>query len=199
MKNLSVSVMAFICLCGLMAFTTVTKSLTAEKSVPLIVPTSTVVLPESPLETVKVEIYIKGHDQFLNAIGHRESTNNYKAVNQYGYLGRYQFGRRTLNALGYDDITNREFLSSPDIQEDAMADLLHHNYKILKKFISKYEGQVVAGVLITESGILAAAHLAGPGNVKKFFRKGYEFKDGNGTKMTSYMKRFSGFNLDLQD
>ena len=199
MKNLSVSVMAFICLCALMAFTTVTKSFTAEKSVSLVVPTGAIVLPESPIETVKVEINIKGHDQFLNAIGHRESTNNYKAVNQFGYLGRYQFGRRTLNALGYEDITNREFLSSPDIQEDAMTDLLQHNYKILKKFISKYEGQVVNGIYITESGILAAAHLAGPGNVKKFFRKGYEFKDGNGTRMTSYMQRFSGFNLDLQD
>lgn len=198
MKNLSVSVMAFICLCGLMAFTTVTKSFTPEKSVALVIPKGTVVLPESPIETVKVEINLKGHDQFLNAIGHRESTNNYKAVNQFGYLGRYQFGRRTLDALGFDDITNREFLSSPAIQEDAMSELLLHNKKILKKLIDKYEGKVIHGVLITESGVLAAAHLAGPGNVKKFFRKGYEFKDGNGTKMTSYMKRFSGFNLDLR-
>ena len=78
-----------------------------------------------------------------------------------------------------------------------MADLLQHNYKILKKFISKYEGQVVNGILITESGLLAAAHLAGAGNVKKFFRKGYEFRDGNGTKMTSYMKKFSNYQLDL--
>ena len=53
------------------------------------------------------------------------------------------------------------------------------------------------GIYITESGILAAAHLAGPGNVKKFFRKGYEFKDGNGTKMTSYLERFSSYKLEF--
>ena len=38
--------------------------------------------------------------------------------------------------------------------------------------------KTIHGVYITESGILAAAHLAGAGNVRKFFRKGYEFKDG---------------------
>jgi hypothetical protein len=52
-------------------------------------------------------------------------------------------------------------------------------------------------VYITESGLLAAAHLAGPGNVKKFLRKGYEFKDGNGTKMTSYMIKFSNYRLEF--
>ena len=51
--------------------------------------------------------------------------------------------------------------------------------------------------LSTESGILAAAHLAGAGNVRKFFKKGYEFKDGNGTKMTSYMVQFSGYKLEF--
>ena len=52
--------------------------------------------------------------------------------------------------------------------------------------------------VITESGILAAAHLAGPGNVKKFFKKGVEFKDGNGTKMTSYLTQFSGYELNIK-
>ena len=147
------------------------------------------------IETPKPEIELKDHSAFLDALGHRESSNNYKAVNQFGYLGKYQFGRKTLNNLGYSDVSNREFLSSPSIQEAAMKDLLKHNRKILRKFIEKFDGKVINGIYITESGILAAAHLAGPGNVKKFFRKGYEFKDGNGTKMTSYMRRFSNYQL----
>ena len=48
-----------------------------------------------------------------------------------------------------------------------------------------------------ESGILAAAHLGGAGNVKKFFRNGKNFADGNGTKMTSYMKRFANYQLNI--
>ena len=149
------------------------------------------------IEAPKLEIVIKDHNKFLDDIGFRESSNNYHAVNQFGYLGKYQFGRRTLNALGYDEVSNREFLENHSIQEEAMYALLIHNKKILRKQIEKYHGETIHGIYITESGILAAAHLAGPGNVKKFFRKGYEFHDGNGTKMTEYLVKFSGYQLVL--
>jgi len=112
-------------------------------------------------------------------------------------LGKYQFGRKTLDGLGYKNVTNREFLESHSLQEEAMYALLTHNRKVLRRQISKYVGTTVAGVYITESGLLAAAHLAGPGNVRKFLRKGYEFKDGNGTKMTSYMVKFSNYKLEF--
>ena len=149
------------------------------------------------IEAPKVEIIIKDHSKFLEDIGFRESSGNYHAVNQFGYLGKYQFGRKTLNALGYDSISNREFLENHSLQEEAMYALLSHNKHILRRQIKEYVGQTINGIYITESGILAAAHLAGPGNVKKFFRKGYEFRDGNGTKMTSYMTLFSGYQLEF--
>lgn len=160
-------------------------------------PLAFVVIPKIKVEAPKVEVVVKNHYAFLEAVGMRESSGNYKAVNKFGYLGKYQFGRKTLNGLGYSNVSSRQFLSSPDLQEQAMEDLLVHNKKILRRFIEKYQGKIVNGIYITESGILAAAHLAGPGNVKKFFRKGYEFRDGNGTKMTSYMKKFSNYQLDI--
>ena len=157
-----------------------------------------------PLEIVepKLEVKIKipavrNHNKFLDEVGFRESSNNYKAVNQFGYLGKYQFGRKTLNAIGFKDISNYEFLSNPEIQEEAMLVLLQKNKHTLRREIKKYVGETVNGIYITESGILAAAHLGGAGNVRKFFRKGYEFEDGNGTKMTSYMIRFADYNLNL--
>jgi len=140
---------------------------------------------------------VKNHSTFLDAIGFRESSNNYKAVNQFGYLGKYQFGRKTLNAIGFKDVSNREFLANPSIQEEAMLVLLKRNKHTLRREIKKYVGKTINGIYITESGILAAAHLGGAGNVKKFFRKGYEFKDGNGTKITSYMKRFADYKLNI--
>jgi hypothetical protein len=79
-----------------------------------------------------------------------------------------------------------------------MLDLLLHNKKILQKYIDKWEGKTINGNEITESGILAAAHLAGPGNVKRFLRNGKEFRDGNGTKLTSYLTQFSGYKLNLE-
>ena len=69
--------------------------------------------------------------------------------------------------------------------------------KTLQKYIDLYEGKVVYGVLVTESGILAAAHLGGAGSVKKWFRSGKVKTDANGVKITSYMKRFGGYKLDL--
>ncbi len=151
-----------------------------------------------PKLEVKIEIpAIRNHNKFLDEVGFRESSNNYKAVNQFGYLGKYQFGRKTLNAIGFKDISNYEFLSNPEIQEEAMLVLLQKNKHTLRREIKKYVGETVNGIYITESGILAAAHLGGAGNVRKFFRKGHEFEDGNGTKMTSYMIRFADYNLNL--
>lgn len=196
MKNLILTIVVSLASTFVMAFSMATRmkvdKVVEEPPRPLAL---AVITPK--IEAPKVELIIKNHDKFLEDLGFRESSGNYKAVNQYGYLGKYQFGRKTLNALGYEDVSNRVFLANPQIQEEAMYDLLTHNKRILRRFIKKYEGKVINGILITESGILAAAHLAGPGNVKKFFRKGYEFRDGNGTKMTSYMKKFSNYMLDL--
>ena len=136
-------------------------------------------------------------DDFLDAIGHKESRNQYDVINKYGYMGRYQFGKTTLRGLGYD-VTKKEFLSSPEIQEMAMQDLLKHNKEKLQEYIDLYDGDTLHGILITESGILAAAHLAGCGNVKKFFTRGNDFRDGFGTRLSTYMKKFSGYNLILE-
>lgn len=188
--------MSGLALCLLMAFTTISRSFNKQTTLALEAKPAEIIIPELLMEPIEIKIEVKGHDAFLQAIGHRESGNRYDIVNTYGYMGRYQFGKSTLKGLGFD-VTADEFINSPYIQEKAMQKLLLHNKKKLDKFIDKYEGEVLHGVLITESGVLAAAHLAGAGNVKKFFRKGYEFKDGFGTKMTSYMTQFSGYSLNL--
>lgn len=197
MKNLIATILLSIVSTFVMAFTIaerykVEPVAEIEPSRPLALE---VITPK--IEAPKVEIVVKDHNKFLEDIGFRESSGNYHAVNQFGYLGKYQFGRKTLNALGYKDISNRQFLENHSLQEEAMYALLTHNKRILRKQIAEFSGKTINGIYITESGILAAAHLAGPGNVKKFFRKGYEFKDGNGTKMTSYMKKFAGYLLEI--
>jgi hypothetical protein len=161
-------------------------------------PVNVVEFPPAPIKFKITEIKLikSEHQQFLDAIGFKESSNRYKVVNRYGYMGKYQFGSKTLKGLGFK-LTKNEFLNTPHIQEKAMYKLLVHNKKKLRKYITKYKGKVVHGVLITESGILAAAHLGGQGNVRKFFRRGKVFKDGNGTKITHYMRLFGGYNLNL--
>ena len=135
-------------------------------------------------------------NRFLNDIGHRESGNRYDITNTWGYMGRYQFGKATLKGLGYN-VTKKEFLNNPQLQDSAMIDLLNHNKEKLQSYIDIYDGKTINGMEITESGILAAAHLGGQGSVKRYFRNGKVFRDGNGTKITSYMKQFSGYDIKL--
>lgn len=148
------------------------------------------------IEVPKTEIKnINQTSLFLTSIGRRESSNRYDIVNRWGYMGKYQFGRKTLNALGYKNISNKQFLSNPKLQEEAMVKLLKHNKHILRKEIRKYCGTQKHGVYITESGLLAAAHLAGPGNVKKWLRRGKRFRDGLGTDLTEYLQLFGGYKI----
>ena len=195
MKKVSRLTLAVIAMFLVMAFTSINAVKFTEPISLNIKPAE--IVPVTPkLELIELTIPANRHVDFLQAIGHKESGNNYTVVNSYGYMGKYQFGASTLRGLGFK-VTKEEFLNNPALQEEAMQALLEHNRKKLKRQIEKYCGQTVNGVYITESGILAAAHLAGQGNVKRFFRKGYEFKDGYGTTMTSYMKKFSGYQLDL--
>jgi hypothetical protein len=134
---------------------------------------------------------------FLDALGFRESGNRYHITNKWGYMGKYQFGRSTLKGLGFK-VTKEEFLNNPQLQEEAMMALLLHNKEKLQKYIDVFDGQTVNGMYISESGILAAAHLGGQGSVKRYFKNGKVFKDGNGTKITSYMNKFSGYEIKLK-
>ena len=149
------------------------------------------------LEEIRVHEYHQQQlDSFLNAIGFRESSNRYDIVNRWGYMGKYQFGRSTLKGLGFT-VTRKEFLSNPQLQEEAMMALLLHNKEKLQLYIDTFDGKTINGMLITESGILAAAHLGGQGSVKRYFKNGKVFKDGYGTKITSYMDKFSGYDIQL--
>mgnify|MGYP001331770365 FL=1 len=161
----------------------------------MVAPTSVNLIPiELPVK--KEVVIIKNMDLFLHDLGHRESGNRYDVVNQFGYMGKYQFGKSTLKTLKIK-VTKDAFLNSPDLQEYAMQQNLLYNKKKLQKYIDKFEGQEINGILITESGILAAAHLGGAGSVRKYFRSGKVMEDGNGVKITSYLNQFSGYKLNI--
>jgi len=134
---------------------------------------------------------------FKEALAFKESRGNYFTVNTYGYLGKYQFGKNTLKLIGIYN-TNK-FLSDPILQEKAFIANAKRNKWILRRDIKRFVGKKVGGVLITESGILAAAHLAGPGSVKKFLRSygAIGFADAYGTTIKSYIKRFSGYDTSF--
>lgn len=148
-------------------------------------------------ETAKVNFNFpftgKSYVGFKQAIAIKESQGLYKLVNRFGYMGKYQFGKSALRALGIKN--TKEFLNNPKMQERAFKALLAKNKWELRKEIHRFNGHVINGVTITESGLLAAAHLAGANSVKSFLRTNGKrtFRDGFGTSLKSYIKKFGGY------
>lgn len=139
----------------------------------------------------------KSYVGFKEAIGFKESQGKYHVVNRFGYMGKYQFGKGTLNMIGVYDTS--DFLTDTRLQEAAFDAYVAKNKWILRRDIKRFEGRVIGGVRVTESGILAAAHLAGAGNVKKYLRSGgaMAFQDAFGTSIRYYLKKFSGYDTSL--
>lgn len=157
--------------------------------------------------------------EWLRALGQNESGNNYAFVSSLGYLGRFQFGEEALQAIGlyHGDSTpwaidfqggwtetahalgvwdKASFLGSAAAQDAAGAawfEKIHQDAAAID--ILKYEGQVVAGIPITMSGILAGAHLVGVWNLKSFLETGgaVDIRDGYGTPTSEYVQRFGGY------
>lgn len=133
---------------------------------------------------------------YKEAIAFKESQGQYKKINTLGYLGKYQFGMETLKTIGITD--SLRFINSPRLQEKAFVALLSKNKWELKNYIEKFDGKIVDGVKITESGILAAAHLGGAGSVKRFLDTDgkKKCKDDYGTSVRSYMRDFGNYETD---
>ena len=142
----------------------------------------------------------------LAAIGTRESSNNYSAINQFGYVGKYQVGTPVLEDLGYikkgtfaanpnntiltsdsvwtgkDGINSRDdFIANHDIQDKVALENLQNQYKFLqaKNGISDADdNETVAGMLMT-------SHLLGAGGATTWRNTG-SGKDANGTTGSEY-------------
>jgi hypothetical protein len=147
--------------------------------------------------------------KFIDAIGHSESHNDYTTVSRNGHIGKYQFGPSTLVGVGICTNINDaklfrdKFAKSPDSlrskcwsdveQDAAMVKLIKINKRNLYDYISTYCGKIFNGILITESGILAAAHLGGGGSIKRYFNSDMKLK--NRGLIESYLVKFSGYDV----
>ncbi len=169
--------------------------------------TNAIETPESSKEEVLPVMIISSEDTFQipflqndfvgfkEALAFKESQGKYRVVNTLGYLGKYQFGATTLERFKIYD--TQRFLKNPELQEQAFIAYCKVNKWILRKDIKRSVGKIINGVEITESGILAAAHLSGAGNVKKYLRSNGKrnLSDAYGASIKSYMKKFAGYDL----
>src|ERR1017187_9394580 len=126
---------------------------------------------------------------FINAIGKYESHGNPQVVSSTGFLGKYQFSPRTLRLVA-PEVNRDSFLVNEATQDSVMISYMKQNSNLLRDVIAHFRNKWVNGVFITESGVLAGAHLVGTGGVKSFFyptKYSYPTQDANGASVAMYM------------
>lgn len=144
------------------------------------------------------------HEAFREALGERESSNDYTVENGWGCLGRYQFSRVRLCDLGLtravpggfdfaDQWSVERFLASPSVQDlcfdlhvrDLSLQLTHPDVAVALRAVDS----------VSLSGIVAGAHLVGVHGVMAHLIHGTPVKDEEGTPVEEYVERFSGYEL----
>ena len=153
------------------------------------------------IESPVTRLYSLDFIRFANHLGYVESHNNPNQINVIGCFGEYQFKQSTLHYLGYTQITLKRFKRDPgifpkEIQLDALNALLKVNKTMLNPYRS-YIGNNIKGITITQSGLLAAAHLGGYNNVKLYLTSNGKINkhDRFGTSISKYIKEFAGYSI----
>jgi hypothetical protein len=144
-----------------------------------------------------------GGGGLMNVLRQRESGGNYGIQNTLGYAGAYQFGAKALEdtgllrpgagRLGNKGLNNennwtipggkRAFLASPELQDMAMQRLMERNKDTMTR-MGLINEATPPGVI---NGLLAAAHIAGPGGAKKLMQ-GRNPRDAYGTGAAEYFR-----------
>lgn len=148
------------------------------------------------------------YTDFREALYQRESGGDYHCVNKYGYLGIAQFGKPRLYDLGYsiggwhpkgrprkNYLSQEDFLIARNLQDSLFLSHVGQLKRIFKVRYQKYFGKKILGIEVTLSGLVAGAHLKGPGGVRDFLN-GKDNADALGTKITEYIEKFGGYDLD---
>lgn len=172
----------------------------------------------SGLLWVSLALAAFSYNDYLTALSKQESSGHNTVVNGYGYLGLYQMGEAALTDAGYYKADNTpstndwkgtwtgknginskaEFLANPATQTQAITDYNHVQWGyIVHLGLAPYVGQTIGGIVMTESGMLAGAHLVGAGGLKKFLESNGKIVPGDANKVavTNYISLFNGYDI----
>lgn len=155
----------------------------------------------------------KTYKQFVLDLGARESgADGYRAKNQFGFLGRYQFGLARLSDFGLcarkagiQGSSNRDFdwlppyseaafLAAPELQDRCFDVHVARHARWVRQRYQSQLGKTLCGVVVTLSGAVACCHLVGPGGLM-YFMQNHDTHDANGTKASEYVGKFGGYTI----
>lgn len=137
-------------------------------------------------ESYNINDYIDSSNYF-KTIRFKESSNVHDTINQFGYLGWYQFGKSTLQTIGIN-CSKKEFLNDTILQNQAMTKLIKWNIKRM------YHNKVLNHIdneNITLEGALAMSHLLGHADAKRIILYDESICDANGTTGEKYNNLFN--------
>ena len=158
--------------------------------------------------------------EYYRKLAERESSNNPKAVNDFGFIGLYQMGEPALIDVGYykpdgskkndwigewtgkNGINSKEdFLSHPEVQDKAIKEYHSIIWNRYLKDYKKYEGSEIDGIILTKAAMVSCAHLGGQLRMKEFIDTNgrLDGEDGNHVPCSKYMKEFGDYDLDLSE
>lgn len=164
-------------------------------------------------------------DDFYEALALRESGGNASVENTFGYLGLYQMGEPAMmDAAWYDEVPPNEtsrndwignwltraqsngvfsknsYLNTPAAQDVAVRDY-HERVAVYISALNllDYEGDVINGIVITRSGLLAACHLLGCGTVEDYLAAPGSGTpaDAYGTTIEEYLSLFANYETNF--
>lgn len=159
--------------------------------------------------------------EFLDALGQRESSDDYQLINN-GFLGRYQISElvlvygSTIPELDYYNLDDDpgdndyngtwtgldgvesldDFLNNEEAQDNLIRAWFDNLLEIFdSEGILHYAGQVFDNIEISLTGMLAGAHLVGYPALIEWLEsdKSSAPEDANGTSLTEYLDLFSPY------
>ena len=148
---------------------------------------------QSPMDANPTPAMGSPLDDFNAGLAQTESGGNYKALNKWGYGGKYQFGQARLDDYNRANGTQHsvaELLEKPELQERVQAWHVGDIDGFIDDGLSQFIGQTISGVPITRNGMRAVAHLGGKGGMAKFLKTGGEYNpaDALGTTLLKYAR-----------
>lgn len=127
--------------------------------------------------------------QFKDTLGKYESWNTYNIENIYGFKGKYQFSNWMI--LRFAGVTPKKFLSTPNIQEEAMHRVCKHYVKYIYRYgYDEYVGKEIDGVVLTMEGLMLGLHFS-PTFLMHWLESNGKINEGDcNITIRDYIKRF---------
>ena len=131
-------------------------------------------------------------------------------ANKYGFVGLYKMDRNALKSTFYIDKTTNKwtgkygintqdnFLNNKVVQEVAVREYHKIIWEQYLQDYHQYDSLQVGDIVLSQSGMISAAHLVGYLELKSFVdNKGVvDIQNGNLINSTEYLKRFGGYEVN---